>query len=54
MFVMFVFLGLLAITVGSGDNAHEILVESTPHLSQALKSGTDSLKRSSVCVTMLR
>eukprot|EP00268_Persea_americana_P029723 TRINITY_DN2873_c0_g1_i1.p1 TRINITY_DN2873_c0_g1~~TRINITY_DN2873_c0_g1_i1.p1 ORF type:complete len:447 (+),score=103.55 TRINITY_DN2873_c0_g1_i1:424-1764(+) len=41
-------LGLLAITVGSGDNAHEILEESTPHLSQALKSGTDSLKRSSV------
>ncbi|CAN1135692.1 Interferon-related developmental regulator 1 [Linum perenne] len=38
-------IGLLALTVGSGDNAHEILQESVTPISQALKSGTDSLRR---------
>ncbi|XP_058080370.1 uncharacterized protein LOC131228612 [Magnolia sinica] len=41
-------LGLLAITIGSGDRAHEIMEESIPPLSQALKSGSESLKKSSV------
>ncbi|KAL9386047.1 hypothetical protein Peur_023057 [Populus x canadensis] len=37
-------IGLLALTVGSGDNAHEILEESVIPISQALKSLSDSLK----------
>nr|DAD21333.1 TPA_asm: hypothetical protein HUJ06_022796 [Nelumbo nucifera] len=41
-------IGLLTITVGSRDNAaHEILEYSIPSLSQALRSGADSLKISS-------
>eukprot|EP00262_Sarcandra_glabra_P000725 TRINITY_DN10846_c0_g1_i1.p1 TRINITY_DN10846_c0_g1~~TRINITY_DN10846_c0_g1_i1.p1 ORF type:complete len:444 (+),score=87.91 TRINITY_DN10846_c0_g1_i1:285-1616(+) len=41
-------IGLLAITVGFGDDAHEIMEESIPPLSLALKSGSDSQKKSSV------
>lgn len=41
-------IGLLALTVGTGGNAHEIMEEAIPQLHQALKSGSDSLKRSSV------
>ncbi|KAK4424264.1 hypothetical protein Salat_1619800 [Sesamum alatum] len=36
-------LGLLSITVGCGDNAHELYKESLPLISQALKSRTESL-----------
>ncbi|KAG8364194.1 hypothetical protein BUALT_Bualt19G0102900 [Buddleja alternifolia] len=35
-------LGLLAITIGCGDNAHELYNESLPLISKALKSKTDS------------
>ncbi|XP_059461356.1 uncharacterized protein LOC132190397 [Corylus avellana] len=38
-------IGLLALTVGPGDNAHEILEESVTPLSQALKSGPQSSKK---------
>ncbi|CAL9186524.1 unnamed protein product [Musa hybrid cultivar] len=41
-------IGLLAITIGAGSSAHEILEESVSQLSQALISGSDSLKKSSV------
>ncbi|KAF5739470.1 hypothetical protein HS088_TW12G00676 [Tripterygium wilfordii] len=41
-------IGLLALTVGCGDNAREILEESVTPLSQALKSGFESLKIVSV------
>lgn len=41
-------IGLLAVTVGCGDNSHEILEESVPVLSQALKSSSDSLKAASL------
>ncbi|XP_010540397.1 PREDICTED: interferon-related developmental regulator 1-like [Tarenaya hassleriana] len=41
-------IGLLAMTVGLGDQAHEILEESVTPLSQALRSGRDSLKISSI------
>ncbi|XP_022140322.1 interferon-related developmental regulator 1 [Momordica charantia] len=37
-------IGLLALTVGYGDNAREILSESVPSISQALKSGPESSK----------
>ncbi|KAK8643082.1 hypothetical protein V6N13_012397 [Hibiscus sabdariffa] len=37
-------IGLLALTVGPGDNAHEILKESIDPLSEALKSGSESSK----------
>lgn len=40
--------GLLALTLGCGDRAQEILEESIPVLSLALKSGADSSKISSV------
>jgi hypothetical protein len=40
----------LALTVGSGDNAREILEESVAPISQALKSQSDSLKTESVCI----
>ncbi|KAG9440436.1 hypothetical protein H6P81_020601 [Aristolochia fimbriata] len=48
-------LGLLALTVGSGDSAHEILEESLVNLAQVLKSGSDSRKQSSVldCLAVL-
>ncbi|XP_050206732.1 uncharacterized protein LOC126656255 [Mercurialis annua] len=36
--------GLLALTVGCGDNAREILEESISPISQALKSGSESTK----------
>ncbi|MQL95990.1 hypothetical protein Taro_028656 [Colocasia esculenta] len=39
-------IGLLAITVGSGSIAHEIMEESVPHLYQALTSGAEPLKKS--------
>lgn len=42
------FVGLLALTVGSGDNAREILEESITPLSQAFKSGSESSKIASV------
>lgn len=35
-------LGLLAITVGCGDNAHELYAQTLPILSEALKSGSES------------
>lgn len=38
------FVGLLALTVGCGDNANEILDESLPVISQAFKSGSESTK----------
>ncbi|KAJ4963938.1 hypothetical protein NE237_023877 [Protea cynaroides] len=41
-------IGLLALTVGCGDNAAEIFKDSIPPLSQALKSGSESIKISSV------
>ncbi|WOL17643.1 hypothetical protein Cni_G26436 [Canna indica] len=41
-------IGLLAITVGTGSNAHEIMAESILPLSQALISGSDSTKKISV------
>ncbi|KAJ4701627.1 Interferon-related developmental regulator like [Melia azedarach] len=41
-------IGLLALTVGSGDNAREILEESITPFSQALKSGSESLKIASL------
>ncbi|KAL4333448.1 hypothetical protein GQ457_07G020930 [Hibiscus cannabinus] len=37
-------IGLLALTVGPGDNAHEILKESIDPLSEAFKSGSESSK----------
>ncbi|XP_068654961.1 uncharacterized protein [Aristolochia californica] len=48
-------LGLLSLTVGSGDSAHEILEESLVHLAQVLKSGSDSRKKSAVldCLAIL-
>ncbi|KAK6939713.1 Interferon-related developmental regulator, C-terminal [Dillenia turbinata] len=41
-------IGLLALTVGCGDNAHEILEESLPIISQGLKSRSESSKISSL------
>ncbi|VVA92786.1 unnamed protein product [Arabis nemorensis] len=41
-------IGLLALTVGLGDQAQEILEESITPLSQALKSGRDALKITSI------
>ncbi|KAF5456116.1 hypothetical protein F2P56_025627 [Juglans regia] len=41
-------IGLLALTVGPGDNAREILEESITPLSQAFKSVSDSLKISAL------
>ncbi|PRQ27829.1 hypothetical protein RchiOBHm_Chr6g0309471 [Rosa chinensis] len=37
-------IGLLALTVGCGDNANEMLEESLPVISQAFKSGSESTK----------
>ncbi|KAK9287519.1 hypothetical protein L1049_015940 [Liquidambar formosana] len=37
-------MGLLAITIGCGDNAHELFEESLPPLSQALKHGAEATK----------
>lgn len=37
-------IGLLAITIGSGDNAHELYEESLPILSQALNSKSETSK----------
>ncbi|CAA3024528.1 interferon-related developmental regulator 1 [Olea europaea subsp. europaea] len=36
-------LGLLAVTIGCGDNAHELYKESLPLISKALKSRTESM-----------
>lgn len=44
------FAGLLALTVGFGDNAREILDESVTPISQALKAGSESLKTEAVCM----
>lgn len=48
IYVEFLVLGLLALTVGCGDNAREILEETVPTVSQALKIGADSSKISAV------
>lgn len=40
----------MALTVGYGDNAREILEESVIPISQNLKSQSDSLKTVSVCM----
>ncbi|XP_010938955.1 uncharacterized protein [Elaeis guineensis] len=37
-------IGLLAITAGAGSSAHEIMEESVPQLSRALKCGSDACK----------
>lgn len=42
------FAGLLALTVGCGDNANEILEDSLPVISQAFKSGSEATKTSAV------
>lgn len=47
---MFSFVGLLALTTGPGDKAQEILEESMPPILQALKSGSEASKISSVCL----
>lgn len=44
------FVGLLALTVGCGDNANEILDESLPVISQAFKSGSESTKTIAVSI----
>lgn len=44
----FMFAGLLALTVGCGDNANEILEDSLPVISQAFKSGSEATKTSAV------
>ncbi|CAL9173729.1 unnamed protein product [Musa hybrid cultivar] len=41
-------IGLLAITIGAGNSAHELMEESVSQLSQALITGSDALKKSSV------
>ncbi|XP_074562196.1 uncharacterized protein LOC141818644 [Curcuma longa] len=41
-------IGLLAITIGAGNSAHEIMEESISPLSQALVSGSDKTKKKSV------
>lgn len=41
-------LGLLAITIGCGDNAHELYEESLAPLSQALKPGSEPVKLTSI------
>ncbi|CAL9192862.1 unnamed protein product [Musa hybrid cultivar] len=46
--LLFCFKDWLAITIGAGSSAHEIMEESVSRLSQALISGSDSLKKSSV------
>ena len=48
LIVSVAFAGLLALTVGLGDQAQEILEESVTPLSQALKSGREALKITSV------
>ncbi|KAL9257712.1 Interferon-related developmental regulator 1-like protein [Drosera capensis] len=37
-------IGLLALTIGGGSNSHEIVVESVPIISQALRSRSESAK----------
>ncbi|XP_021662837.2 uncharacterized protein LOC110651748 isoform X2 [Hevea brasiliensis] len=46
-------IGLLALTVGCGDNAHEILEESVIPLSQALKSRSESSKKLLECLAVV-
>ncbi|BBG95163.1 interferon-related developmental regulator family protein / IFRD protein family, partial [Prunus dulcis] len=41
-------IGLLALTVGCGDNANELLEDSLPVISQAFKSGSEATKTSAV------
>ncbi|CAA7393595.1 unnamed protein product [Spirodela intermedia] len=41
-------IGLLAITIGCGSIAHEIMEECIPNFYQALTSGSDSLKKSAI------
>ncbi|KAJ6812819.1 uncharacterized protein M6B38_145785 [Iris pallida] len=37
-------IGLLAVTVGTGSSAHEIMEQSLPHLERAIVSGNDAVK----------
>lgn len=48
-------IGLLALTVGCGDNANEILEDSLPVISQAFKSGSEATKTSALleCLAIL-
>lgn len=46
-----VHVGLLAVTIGCGDNAHELYKESLPLISKALKSRTESMLLS-VCMVL--
>lgn len=46
--LIYFLVGLLALTVGPGDNAREILEESVTPLSQAFKSGSEPSKTASV------
>lgn len=48
--ISLMFVGLLALTVGCGDNANEILDESLPVISQAFKSGSESTKTIAVSI----
>ncbi|KAK1301186.1 hypothetical protein QJS10_CPB13g00393 [Acorus calamus] len=41
-------IGLLALTIGAGVESQELMVESVPHLTQALKVGSDASKKSAV------
>lgn len=47
-------IGLLALTAGPGDKAHEILEESVKPISVALKSRSDNSKISSVCSMLVK
>lgn len=49
--ILVLFVGLLALTVGCGDNANEMLEESLPVISQAFKSGSESTK--TIAVSMI-
>lgn len=47
-------IGLLSLTAGPGDKAHEILEESVKPISVALKSRSDNSKISSVCSKLVK
>lgn len=47
-------IGLLALTAGPGDKAHEILEESANPISEALRSRSDKSKISSVCMKLVK
>ena len=50
---MFSLVGLLSLTTGPGEKAQEILEESVTPISQALKSGSETSKTSSVCLILI-